>query len=34
MISGKSINTVEIDGEVIHIPDLEPNILCDEWALL
>ena len=32
MISGKGINTVEIDGEVIHITDLEPDVLCEQWS--
>jgi hypothetical protein len=30
--SGRGINTVEIDGEVIHVTDLEPDILCEQWS--
>jgi hypothetical protein len=32
MHSGKGINTVEIDGKVVHITDLEPNALCEQWS--
>jgi len=32
MITGKGINTVEIDGEVKHITDLDPATLSSEWA--
>lgn len=32
MSTGKGINTVEIDGQVVHITDLSPEQLCDQWA--
>jgi hypothetical protein len=30
--SVKGANTVEIDGEVIHITDLAPDVLCEQWT--
>tara|TARA_R110002033_G_scaffold135713_2_gene175252 strand:- start:17415 stop:17723 length:309 start_codon:yes stop_codon:yes gene_type:complete len=32
MTSGGGINTVEINGKVIHITDLEPALLCEQWS--
>jgi hypothetical protein len=32
MTSYGGINTVEINGDVIHITDLEPALLCEEWS--
>ncbi len=32
MANGKGINTVEINGEVIHITDLDSSTLCDHWS--
>jgi hypothetical protein len=32
MSTGKAINTVEIDGKVVHITDLSPAQLCDQWC--
>ncbi|WP_312629539.1 hypothetical protein [Scandinavium sp.] len=28
------INTARINGEIIHITDLDPLTLCDEWSKL
>lgn len=28
------INTVKINGEIVHITDLEPLQLCNEWSKL
>ena len=33
-MTGGGINTVRIDGEYIHITDLDHKILCSEWAKL
>ncbi|MBL4898750.1 MAG: hypothetical protein JKX76_03765 [Colwellia sp.] len=32
MVSGKGINTVHIDGKVIHITDLDSPTLCEQWS--
>lgn len=34
MKSGRGVNTVVIDGDVKHILELEPDVLCHEWTLL
>lgn len=32
MVTKGGINTVNIDGQYIHITDLDKNTLCEEWA--
>ncbi|ENG8827659.1 hypothetical protein ABVL22_004264 [Salmonella enterica] len=33
-MSGEGINTVHINGKIIHITDLDPLTLCNEWSKL